>query len=190
MRDSDSAPVRRPALGHAALFRLARLTGLKRCDGPNGRSGRLLAGCFELIFGENEAADIAERLLPDRHLFQMVLPHSVRCGSRRAARERFSFDGDDFSFRIQPRVFLRGQKKRDLRSLLPEVASKFVGKKQSVIAAARRQYRESLIEPRPFRFQTALEPLPKLEAMNTSAKDSDAKQFCAGHGSFMERGGG
>jgi hypothetical protein len=35
-----------------------------------------------------------------------------------------------------------------------------------------------------------LKPLPELEAMHAGAEDNDAKEFFAGHGSFLERGGG
>ena len=180
-KERDSAPVggatretRVPAFGRFGGCRLVR----------RGR----IAGGGNFLFGEDEAADIAERLVPDSHLFEVVLPDGVGVGARRAARKGFSPDGDDFSAGIEARVLLRGKKEGDLCALLPEVTGELVGKEESVITSTGGKGADRLLKAGPFGFETELKPLTEFKAMDTGAEDDDAKEFLACHGIFWERG--
>jgi len=146
-----------------------------------------LAGSFEFFFGEDEAADIAQRLLPNGHLLEVILPDGVGGGAGGSTGEGFSFDGDDFAVRVEARVFLRRKEEGDLGSLLPEVAGKLVGEEQGVITAPRREKADGLLKAGPVGFEVGLEPMAKFKPMHAGTKDDDAEEFVACHGSLVER---
>lgn len=178
---AGSAPVDGAARHGVGFFGFDRLDGHRRCCG-------LLARGFQFLFGEDEAADVAERLIPNGHLFEMVLPDGVGSGARGAARKGFSLDGDDFSAGVEARVFLRRKEEGDLRAFFPEVAGELVREEESVVAAAGGERRNGLVEAGPFGLDAGLKPLPELEAMHAGAEDNDAEELLAGHGSFLWRG--
>src|SRR5580700_2682701 len=99
----------------------------------------------------------------------MILPHGVGGGARGAAGKGLALNGDDFTAGVEAGVFLRGEEEGDLGAFFPEVAGKFVGEKQGVIAAAGGEGGDGLVEAGPVGLKGRLEPLPELKAMHASA---------------------
>ena len=180
-----SAPIGGMAREGVRLFRFAVFEWSDGLAGSGGDRG-LLAGGFEFLFGEDEAADVAKRFFPDGHLFEVILPDGVRGGAGRAASEGLALDGDDFTVGVEASVFLGRKEEGDLGSFFPEVAGELVGEEQSVIAAAGGKSRDGLFKARPFRFEIDLEPLTEFKPMDTSAQDDDAEKFFASHGRFVQ----
>jgi hypothetical protein len=153
----------------------------------SGRRGRLARG-FELLFGEDEAADVAERLIPDRHLLEVILPDGIGGGAGGASGEGLAFDGNDFSVGVEASVFLGWEEESDLGTFFPEVAGKLVGKEQGVIAAAGSEGGDGGFETWPIALEGGLVPLAELEAVHASAEHDDANEFFTRHGIFVGEG--
>jgi len=181
-----SGPIRGAAWEGVGLFRLDCFElrrGLCEFHVIGGRRGWLACG-FEFLVGEDEAADVAEWLFPNSHLFEVILPDSVGGGAGGAAGEGFALDRDDFPVRVEAGVFLRWEEEGDLGALFPEVAGELVGKEQGVIAAAGRESGDGGFEAWPFGLEAGLVPLPELKAVHTSAEHDDADEFFTSHGIF------
>src|SRR5580700_9645203 len=142
-----STPINRTAREAAALRRFGWSSGGVRCV------------CLQLFIGEDEAADVAQRLFPDGHLLEVVLPQGVGGGPRGAAGEGFATDGDGLAAAIEAGVLLRGENEADLRALLPEIAGEIVGKEQRVVAPAAGEDGNGVIQVRPLGLDVGLVPL-------------------------------
>jgi hypothetical protein len=143
--------------------------------------GRLGAGSVHIVIRENEAPDVAERLFPDGHLFEVVLPDGVRCGARGAAGKGFALDGYRLAFVIEAGVLLRREHETDLRALLPEIAGEVVCKEERVVAAAVFENGECVVQVLPLRLNVGLIPLAELEAVRAGAEDEHTEEGAASH---------
>lgn len=84
----------------------------------------------EVLFYEEEAADIAERVLGDDHLPKVVLPDIGFDGS---SSKGFSGDGDDLPFGVSSGIAGCRNNKGHLGALTPEGARKFVREEQGIV---------------------------------------------------------
>lgn len=84
----------------------------------------------EVLFYEEEAADIAEWILCDDHLPKVVLPDIGFDGS---AGKGFAGDGDDLPFGVSSGIAGGGNNKGHLGALAPEGAGEFMREEQGIV---------------------------------------------------------
>ena len=128
-----------------------------------------------------EALQVAHRIVADRHLTQVLLPH-IRLDC--PASKWLSGDCDHLAFPIHPGIRQGGNHKPHLGSLLPKSARKVVSEYQRVVAALLTQQGDRVVKAKPIWAYVCPIPAAKIESVALCIANQKKQIFFKRHARF------